>query len=62
MDATRQRLMPHARRTRADREVAYRTMHWAADLLLAAGAGAVLDAPYGHFEDRAELAHVCAGT
>jgi len=61
MDATRQRLMPNARHTRADREIAYRAMHWATELLLAAGAGAVLDAPYGHPEDRAELARVCAG-
>jgi len=61
MDATRQRLMPHASHTRADREIAYRAMHWAAELLLAARAGAVLDAPYGHAEDRAELARVCAG-
>jgi predicted kinase len=58
MDATRQRLMPHANHTRADREVAYRAMHFAAELLLAAGAGAVLDAPYGHPEDRAELARI----
>jgi predicted kinase len=61
MDATRQRLMPTACHTRADREVAYRAMLFAAELLLAAGAGAVLDAPYGHPEDRAELARVAAG-
>jgi predicted kinase len=61
MDATRQRLMPTAAHTRADRQVAYRAMLFAADLLLAAGAGVVLDAPYGHVEDRAELARVAAG-
>ena len=61
MDATRQRLMPDAGHTRADREIAYRAMHFAAELLLAAGAGAVLDAPYGHAEDRAELARVAGG-
>jgi predicted kinase len=61
MDATRQRLLPHARHTRADREVAYRAMLFAAELLLAAGAGAVLDAPYGHSEDRADLERVAAG-
>jgi predicted kinase len=61
MDATRQRLMPGASHTRADREIAYRAMLLAAELLLAAGAGAVLDAPYGHAEDRAELARVGAG-
>lgn len=53
--------MPDGRHTRAEREIAYRAMHWAAELLLAAGAGAVLDAPYGHAEDRAELARVAAG-
>jgi predicted kinase len=61
MDATRQRLLPHAAHTRADRQVAYRGMHFAAELLLAAGAGAVLDAPYDQSEDRAELARI-AGT
>jgi NAD(P)-dependent dehydrogenase (short-subunit alcohol dehydrogenase family) len=50
--------MPGASHTRADRAVAYRAMHFAAELLLAAGASAVLDAPYGHAEDRAELARV----
>ena len=58
MDATRQRLLPGAAHTRADRRVAYRGMHFAAELLLAAGAGAVLDAPYDHPEDRAELARI----
>jgi predicted kinase len=61
MDATRQRLLPDAAHTRADRQVAYRGMHFAAELLLAAGAGAVLDAPYDHPEDRAELTRI-AGT
>jgi predicted kinase len=61
MDATRQRLMPTASHTRADREVAYRAMLFAAELLLHAGSGAVLDAPYGHAEDRAELARVAGG-
>ena len=58
MDATRQRLLPDAAHTRADRQVAYRGMHFAAELLLAAGAGAVLDAPYDQPENRAELARI----
>jgi len=62
MDATRQRLMPEAKHTRADRRVAYRAMLFAAELLLAAGAGAVLDAPFGHAEDRAELEHIARGS
>ena len=61
MDATRQRLMPTASHTRADREVAYRAMLFAGELLLNAGSGAVLDAPYGHPEDRADLARIAAG-
>jgi predicted kinase len=62
MDATRQRILPGAAHTRADRQAAYRAMHFAAELLLRAGAGAVLDAPYGHTEDRAELAQIVAAS
>lgn len=58
MDATRRRILPDAAHTRADRRVAYRAMHFAAELLQNAGAGAILDAPYGHPEDRAELAQL----
>ena len=58
MDATRQRIQPHAAHTRADREVAYRAMHFAAELLLTAGSSVILDAPYGHQEDRVELARI----
>jgi predicted kinase len=61
MDATRQRILPGAAHTRADREVAYRAMHFAAELLLAAGASAILDAPYGHREDREEVARIGGG-
>jgi predicted kinase len=61
MDGTRQRLMPAAKHTRADREIAYRAMLFAAELLLDVGSGAVLDAPYGHVEDRAELDRVAHG-
>lgn len=58
MDATRQRILPGAAHTRADRQAAYRAMLLAAELLCAAGAGVILDAPYGHEEDRRELAAV----
>ena len=58
MDATRQRILPGAEHTRADRQVAYRAMHLAAELLLQLGARVILDAPYGHPEDRAELARI----
>ena len=56
MDATRQRILPDAAHTRADRRVAYRAMHFASELLQNAGASAILDAPYGHQEDRDDLA------
>lgn len=62
MDATRRRIMPAAAHTRADREVAYRAMHFAAELLVQAGVAAILDAPYGHPEDRAELARIREST
>jgi predicted kinase len=61
MDATRQRILPRAEHTRADREVAYRAMHFAAELLLHAGASAILDAPYGHAGDREELRRIATG-
>jgi predicted kinase len=60
MDATRQRILPGAAHTRADRQAAYRAMHFAAELLLRAGAGAILDAPYGHQEDRDEADHLAS--
>jgi len=61
MDATRRRILPDAPHTRADRQAAYRAMHFAAELLLAAGSGVILDAPYGHPEDREEMALIAGG-
>jgi predicted kinase len=58
MDATRQRLLPDAAHTRADREVAYRAMEWAAAMLPAV----ILDAPYGHQDDREGLRRLRALT
>lgn len=58
MDGIRQRILPDSAHTRADRRVAYRVMHLLAGELARAGAGAVLDANYGHPEDRQELAAV----
>jgi predicted kinase len=62
MDATRMRILPGAAHTRADRAVAYRAMHLAAELLLGHDIGAVLDASYGHAEDRREVAAVARRT
>jgi predicted kinase len=62
MDSTRQRILPGSSHTREDRQTAYRAMHFAAELLLSVGASVILDAPYGHDEDRAELSRLAAGT
>jgi predicted kinase len=61
MDATRQRILPGAAHTHADREAAYRAMHFAAELLLGACASAILDAPYRHREEREEVARIGGG-
>jgi chloramphenicol 3-O-phosphotransferase len=58
MDDTRARLLPHAAHTRADRQVAYRAMAFAAELLAGCGCDVILDAPYAHAEDRRELARL----
>lgn len=55
MDQTRARLMPDSPHTREDRAVAYRAMHFAAELLVGGGQSVILDAPYGHRQDRQEL-------
>lgn len=60
MDETRARLMPDSPHTRADRAVAYRAMHLAAELLAACGQSVILDAPYGHREDRQDLDEIAA--
>lgn len=60
MDATRQRILPDSPHTRADRRTAYRAMHFAAELLLRYGTGVILDAPYGHPEDREEVTQTAA--
>ena len=62
MDATRARLMPDSAHTRADRRVAYRAMHFASELLLDRGATVILDAQYGHPEDREEVEQIGART
>lgn len=62
MDATRLRILPDSEHTRADRITAYRAMHFAAELLAGRGATVLLDATYGHPEDREEVARVAALT
>jgi predicted kinase len=60
MDQTRARLMPDSPHTREDRAVAYRAMHFAAELLVGRGQSVILDAPYGRSEDRRDLEQVVA--
>jgi predicted kinase len=62
MDSTRARLIPESAHTRSDRRIAYRAMHFAAEILLHQGGGIILDAPYGHLEDRSDLAEVARKT
>jgi predicted kinase len=62
MDATRVRLLPESHHTRDDRAVAYRAMHLCAELLLAHDKTTILDAPYGHREDREDVAALLTRT
>lgn len=62
MDATRQRILPDAAHTRADRVTAYRAMHFAAELLLASGVSVIVDAQYSRDEDRLDPAVIAART
>jgi predicted kinase len=55
MDAVRIRLLPASAHTRQDRAVAYRAMHFAAELLAACGASVIVNACYGRAEDRSDL-------
>jgi predicted kinase len=56
MDAMRQRILPEAAHTRADRQVAYRAMHRLAAVLVRQNACSILDATYRHRSDRRDLA------
>jgi predicted kinase len=62
MDEVRARLIPDSSHTRHDRIIAYRAMSLAAELLLGCGQSVILDAQYGHPEDRRDLEEVAART
>jgi predicted kinase len=62
MDTTRARLMPDSPHTRHDRRIAYRAMHFASELLLECGRSVILDAQYGHAEDREEVEQAASRT
>lgn len=55
MDAIRMRLLPEAEHTRADRVLAYRAMHLAAEVAARAGGKILVNACYGHASDRYDL-------
>lgn len=59
MDAIRMRLLPYAAHTRADRIVAYRAMHYTAEMLARSRQSVIVNAVYGHRRDRLEI-HECA--
>jgi predicted kinase len=54
--------MPDSRHTRHDRRIAYRAMHFAAELLLDCSQTVILDAQYAHPEDRSEVEQIAART
>ncbi len=60
MDAFRVRILPDAAHTREDRRVAYRAMHFAAELLASRGHSVIVNASYSHEEDRRDLEAVAA--
>ena len=55
MDSIRARILPDAAHTREDRAVAYRAMHFTAERLLELGHDVIVNAGYGHAEDRDEV-------
>ena len=62
MDAIRVRLMPNSAHTREDREIAYRAMHLAAEVLLRHGLDVIVNASYSHPEDRREVRQIASAT
>ncbi|MCC7173632.1 MAG: ATP-binding protein [Bryobacterales bacterium] len=58
MDAVRLRILPDAAHTREDRSIAYRAMHYAAELLAAQDRPVIVNAGYSHAEDRREIEQV----
>lgn len=62
MDAIRVRLIPGSAHSRRERMIAYRAMHLAAELLLERGQSVILNACYGHAEDRREVERIAVST
>ena len=60
MDRILTRLLPDSMHQQADRDLAYRTMHLCAELLLTQGHRVVLDATYGRRVHRIELERICS--
>jgi len=62
MDQVRVRLLPEGPHTRATRRVAYRAMHMLAEALLRRDQSVIVNACYGHREDREEIEAVARTT
>jgi predicted kinase len=60
MDAIRMRLLPEAAHTRGDRVIAYRAMHYTAEMLARRGQPVIVNAVYGHRSDREEVRRCAA--
>jgi predicted kinase len=62
MDQIRVRLMPEGPHTRATRRIAYRAMHMLAEALLRQDQSVIVNACYGHREDREEIEAIARAT
>ena len=62
MDEIRRRLIPDSDHRREHREIAYRAMHFVAELLLGHGQSVVVDATYRRRRDREEIAKIADRT
>jgi predicted kinase len=60
MDAFRVRLLPEAAHTREDRQIAYRAMHYTAELLVERGHSVIVNASYSHSENRREIEEIAS--
>jgi predicted kinase len=58
MDSIRQRLLPQSDHRIDDRDIAYRAMHFAAELLVSYSGALILDATYARASCRTELSDV----
>lgn len=62
MDEIRCILIPNSDHRKEHRQIAYRAMHFAADLLLSHGQSVIVDATYRHLRQREEIAKIADRT